>query len=65
MKEKLSPLVTARIRSGREGGRASEDDIAKTNLGEQGVPDTPPKKQRIDDDELQNPKPTDSGGHTA
>jgi hypothetical protein len=29
------------------------------------VPGKPPKRQSLDDDELQNPTPIDPGGHTA
>lgn len=65
MEERMSLLTLGRIRSGREEGRRSEDDVAKAHLGEQGVPDKPPKPQCISDDRLQNPKPIDSGGHTA
>jgi hypothetical protein len=39
--------------------------VAKSRLGEQGEPDKSPKPQTLDDDELQNPKPIDPGGHTA
>jgi hypothetical protein len=61
----MSLLTLGRIRSGRDDGRPSEDDVAKANLGEQGLPDKSPKPQSIDDDRLQNPKPIGSGGHTA
>jgi hypothetical protein len=65
MEERTSLLTLGRIRGGRDDGRPSEDDLAKARLGEQGLPNKPPKLQTIDDDELQNPKPFDSGGHTA
>ena len=59
--ERMSLLTLGRIRSGRDDGRRSEDDVAKTQLGEQGVPDKPPKPQILDDDRLQNPKPIEDG----
>ncbi len=65
MEERMSLLALGRIRGGRDDGRPSEDDLAKGRLGEQGVPGKSPKPQILDDDELQNPKPIDSGGHTA
>jgi hypothetical protein len=65
MDERTSVLTMGRIRGGRDDGRPSEDDLAKAKLGEQGVPNRPPKPQTIDDDRLQNPKPIESGGHTA
>jgi hypothetical protein len=54
----------ARIRGGREGARRTEDEIAKSRLGEQGVPEQPAKPAVLDQDEMQNPKPLDPG-HTA
>jgi hypothetical protein len=65
MEERVNLLTLGRIRGGRDEGRPSEDDVAKARLGEQGVPNKAPKPQLLDDDELQNPKPIDSGGHTA
>jgi hypothetical protein len=65
MEERVNLLTLGRIRSGRDEGRPSEDDLAKANLGEQGVPGKSPKPQFIDDDRLQNPKQVGSGGHTA
>jgi len=64
MTEEFNPLVAGRIRGGRDDGRPSEDDLAKARLGEQGIPGKPPKPQLIDDDKLQNPKPS-APGHTA
>jgi hypothetical protein len=54
------PLTRGKIRAGRDGGRRSEDDIAREREGEQGIPGKakPPVK---DDDALQNPKPIDPG----
>jgi hypothetical protein len=65
MEKPMSLSTLGRIRGGRDDGRPSEDDLTKARLGEQGVPDKPPKPQIIDDDKLQNPTPTDSDGHTA
>ena len=65
MDDRMSTLTLGRIRGGRDDGRPSEDDLAKARLGEQGVPNRPPKPQTIDDDGLQNPKPADQSGHTA
>jgi hypothetical protein len=64
MAQEINPLVSSRLRGGRDDGRPSEDDLAKARLGEQGIPGKPPKPQVIDDDELQNPKPLEPG-HTA
>ena len=57
------PLIKAKIRSGRDDGRLTEDDIARKRDGEQGIPGKA-KPQTKDDDKLQNPKPIDPG-HTA
>jgi hypothetical protein len=65
MAEEINPIVAGRIRGGRDNGRPSEDDLAKAKLGEQGILGKPPKPQVIDDDKLQNPKPSEPGGHTA
>jgi hypothetical protein len=54
----------ARIRGGREGERRTEDEMAKSRLGEQGEPERPAKPAVLDQDEMQNPKPLDPG-HTA
>jgi hypothetical protein len=57
------PLTQGRIRSGRDAGRSTEDDIARAREGEQGLPGKT-KPQIKTDDKLQNPKPIDPG-HTA
>ena len=57
------PLTQGKIRSRRDDGRPTEDDIARMKEGEQGVPGRA-KPQVMDDDKLQNPKPIDPG-HTA
>ena len=57
-------LEKGRIRQDREGGRPSEDDIAKAELGQQGVPGKPDKPEVLEQDEMQNPKPLDQG-HTS
>jgi len=60
----MDPRTIGRIRGGREAGRETEDDIAKRELGEQGIPGRKPKQQQLDDKTLQNPKPIDPG-HTS
>jgi hypothetical protein len=57
------PLTKGKIRSGRDDGRLSEDDVARELEGEQGIPGKA-KPQIKDDDRLQNPKSIDPG-HTA
>jgi hypothetical protein len=59
-----TPLVRGKVRAERDDERPTEDDIAKATLGEQGIPDKPPKAPVADEDELQIPKPIDPG-HTA
>jgi hypothetical protein len=54
------PRTQGKIRSGRDDGRLTEDDIARAKQGEQGVPGKA-KPQVMDDDKLQNPKPIDPG----
>jgi hypothetical protein len=58
-----NPLTQGKIRSGRDDGRPTEDDLARALDGEQGIPGKA-KPQVMDDDKLQNPKPIDPG-HTA
>jgi len=48
----------------REEDRLTEDDMAKKRLGEQGIPDKPPKPPIADEDALGIPKANDPG-HTA
>ena len=60
----LTPLIRGKLRAQRDDDRPTEDDIAKAALGEQGIPDKPPKPPVADEDELQIPKPLDPG-HTA
>jgi hypothetical protein len=48
----------------REQDRVTEDDIAKKELGEQGIPGKPPKPPIADADTLDIPK-ADDPGHTA
>jgi hypothetical protein len=60
-----TPLEEAKVRQGRERERESEDDAAKRKLGQQGMPGQPGKPEVLDQDEMQNPKPLDNGGHTA
>ena len=56
----IDPLTKGKIRSGRDDGRPTEDDIARQRLGEQGMPGVA-KPQVMDDDNLQNPKSIDPG----
>ena len=56
----MDPLTKGKIRSGRDDGRRTEDDIAREREGEQGIPGKA-KPQLIDDDRLLNPKPIDPG----
>ena len=55
-----NPLTEGKIRSGRDDGRPTEDDIARQRLGQQGMPGAT-KPQVMDQDKLQNPKPIDPG----
>jgi hypothetical protein len=57
------PLTKGKIRSGRDDGRPTEDDRAREQVGEQGIPGKA-KPQVRGDDRLQNPRPIDPG-HTA
>jgi len=57
------PLTKAKIRSGRDEGRPTEDDIARERQGQQVIPGKA-KSQVLGDDRLQNPKSIDPG-HTA
>jgi hypothetical protein len=54
------PLTQGKIRSGRDDGRPTEDDIARERQGEQGIPGKA-KPQRKSDEALQNPKSIDPG----
>lgn len=56
----IDPLTKGKIRASRDNGRATEDDLARTLDGQQGVPGKA-KPQVMDDDTLQNPKPIDPG----
>lgn len=60
----LTPLDRAKVRGGREDDRPSEDDLAKSRLGQQGIPGQPDKPDILDQDEMQNPRALDPG-HTA
>ena len=54
------PLTLGKIRSGRDEGRRTEDDIAREKQGEQGTPGKT-KPQQLSDERLQNPKAIDPG----
>jgi hypothetical protein len=45
----------------RDEDRPTEDDLAKGNLGEQGIPGQPPKFPVATEDELDIPKNIDPG----
>ena len=59
----IDPLTKGKIRSGRDDGRPTQDDIARARAGEQGIPGKA-KPPLADEDKLQIPKPNDPG-HTA
>jgi hypothetical protein len=56
----MDPLTKGKIRTGRDDGRLTEDEIARRREGEQGNPGAS-KPQVMDDDKLQNPRPIDPG----
>lgn len=60
----LDPMTLGRLRSGREGDRLSEDDIARQKMGTRGRPGQPPPAPNLKESETQLPKPLDPG-HTA
>jgi hypothetical protein len=60
----LDPMTLGRLRSGREGDRLSEDDIARQKMGARGRPGEPPLAPNLKESETQMPKPLDPG-HTA
>ena len=59
----IDPLTKGKIRSGRDDGRPTEDDIARARQGEQGIPGAR-KPKVIADEKVQIPKPVEPG-HTA
>jgi len=56
--------LAGRLSSGRDEDRPTEDDLAKAELGEQGIPGKPAKPPVADEDELDIPRHIDPG-HTA
>ena len=56
----IDPLTQGKIRSSRDDGRPTEDDIARQREGEQGIPGQA-KPKLMDEDKLQIPKPNDPG----
>jgi len=60
----LDPKTVGILRSGREGDRLSEDDIARQKLGARGMPGEPAIAPDLKERETQMPKPLDPG-HTA
>ena len=59
-----SPKILGKLRSGREGDRLSEDDLAQRNVGRRGLPGEPAPPNELRESETQIPKPLDPG-HTA
>ena len=59
-----SPKILGKLRSGREHGRLSEDDLAQQNVGRRGLPGEPAPPNELRESETQIPKPLDPG-HTA
>jgi hypothetical protein len=60
----LDPMTLGRLRSGREGDRPSEDDIARQKMGARGRPGEDTIANELRESETQLPKPLDPG-HTA
>jgi hypothetical protein len=60
----LDPMTLGRLRSGREGDRLSEDDIARSKMEARGRPGDAPVANELKESETQIPKPLDPG-HTA
>jgi hypothetical protein len=60
----LSPKILGKLRSGREHGRLSEDDLALQTVGRRGLPGEPAPPNELRESETQIPKSLDPG-HTA
>jgi hypothetical protein len=60
----LDPMTLGKLRSGREGDRPSEDDIARQKMGARGQPGEDPIANELRESKTQLPKPLDPG-HTA
>jgi hypothetical protein len=60
----LDPMTLGKLRSGREGDRPSEDDIARQKMGARGRPGEDPITNELRESKTQLPKPLDPG-HTA
>ena len=58
------PVARSQKLAGDTADRPTEDDIAKSILGEQGIPGQPPKRPVMSADELQISRTLDPG-HTA
>jgi hypothetical protein len=56
----IDPLTKGKIRSGRDQGRVTEDDIAREREGEQGIPGKA-KPPLENEEKLQIPKHIDPG----
>jgi len=59
-----NPRILGKLRSGREGDRPSEDDLAQQHVGRRGLPGEPAPKSSLPENVTQIPKPLDPG-HTA
>ena len=59
-----SPKILGKLRSGREHGRLSEDDLAQQSVGRRGFPGEPAPPNELRESETQIPKSLDPG-HTA
>jgi hypothetical protein len=57
-----NPLTRAKIRSGRDDGRPTEDDIARVRQGEQGIPGKA-KSQVLGRRQIAEPEADRSGTH--
>jgi hypothetical protein len=59
-----NPKILGKLRSGREGDRPSEDDLAQQHIGWRGLPGEPAPPNPLPEKITQIPKPLDPG-HTA
>jgi hypothetical protein len=61
---KPNPELAGKLRSGREAGRMTEDEIAQQHMGRRGSPGEPAMAKTLPENITQIPKPLDPG-HTA
>ena len=64
LSDKPNPKLLGKLRSGREAGRMTEDEIVRQHIGGRGSPDEPVTGKALPESITQNPKPLDPG-HTA